>query len=181
MSKYVKDLVTDHLRNRFQGVENALLVNVEGMNANASNALRKELVSKDIHLLVVKGSLAARATEGTVLAPLFEPLGGPAAICWGGEDIVSLAKEVARLGGDAKYQPFAARGGVLDGEKLTAEQVLAVSRWPSREEQIRILVGQILSPAATISGQMLGSGAALASQIEKKAGEGVEPAGAPEG
>ncbi len=181
MSKFVKNLVTDHLRDRLRGVENALLVNVEGMNANANNALRQELASKNIHLLVVKASLAARATAGTELAPLFDSIGGPAAVCWGSEDIVALAKEVTRLGGDAKYQPFAPRRGVLDGEKLTAEQVVGVSKWPSREEQIRILVGQILSPAATLSGQMLGCGAALASQIEKAAGDEAQTAEAPEG
>ena len=49
----------------------------------------------------------------------------------------------------------------------------AVSKWPSRQEQLSILFGQILSPGAKLSSQLLGAGAKLASQIKKKS-EGEE-------
>jgi hypothetical protein len=32
----------------------------------------------------------------------------------------------------------------MDGEHLSADRVKAVSLWPSRQDQIRILLGQIL-------------------------------------
>ena len=60
MSKYVKNLVTEHLRDRLQGVDDALLVDVIGLDANANNRLRTELQEKDIRLVAVKNSLAAR-------------------------------------------------------------------------------------------------------------------------
>ena len=101
-------------------------------------------------MVVVKNSMAARAAEGTPLAPLFEGVSGTAAICWGGEDIVSLAKEITKLAKDDKYEPFEARGGVMDGERLDAPQVEQVSKWPSRTEQLSILLGQILSPGANV-------------------------------
>ena len=126
--------------------------------------------------MVVKNSMAARATEGTPLAPLFADLTGTAAICWGGEDIVSLAKEITRLVKDDKFAPFQARGGVMDGEPLSAPQVEQVSRWPSRTEQLSILLGQILSPGATLVGQLLSVGGALASQIEQKSQSEETPA-----
>ena len=120
MSKYVKNLVTEHLRDRLQDIHNALLVNMVGLDANTNTRLRAELRSKNIQVLVVKNSLAARATEGTPLAPLFAGLSGTAAVCWGSEDIVSLAKEITKLVKDDKYKPFEARGGVMDGERLEA-------------------------------------------------------------
>ena len=92
MSKYVKNLVTEHIRHRLEDVDDALLVNVIGLDANTSSRLRTEMRSKNIHLMVVKNSLAARATPDTPLAPLFDGVAGSAAICWGSEDIVSLAK-----------------------------------------------------------------------------------------
>ena len=98
-------------------------------------------------------------------------LAGTAALCFGGEDIVSLAKEVVRLEEDGGYAPFAARGGAMDGEALTAAQVKQVSKWPNREEQLSLLVGQILGPGATLSAQLIGPGGALASQIKQKAEE----------
>ncbi len=40
MSKYVKNLITDHLRERLKESTTRLLVNMVGMDANANNSLR---------------------------------------------------------------------------------------------------------------------------------------------
>jgi large subunit ribosomal protein L10 len=180
MSKYVKNLIAEHLRQRLSGVSDALLVNVIGLNANNTHRIRTELAGKNIRVMVIKNSLAARAFTDTPLSPMFENLTGTAALCWGGEDIVSLAKEVVRIAGDEKNRPFEPRSGVLDGQRLSAAQVVEVAKWPSRAEQLSILAGQILSPGATLAGQLEAVGGELASQIEQKAeakeGEGETPA-----
>jgi large subunit ribosomal protein L10 len=173
MSKYVKDLITKDLRNRLNGVEDALLVDVIGMKNDRTVQLRQRLRQKNIRIMVVKNSLARRATEGTRLAPAFETGEGTLAIVWGSEDIVSLAKEIVKISELKDFEPFKPKGGALDGQPLTADQVKAVSKWPSRQEQLSILAGQILSPGAKLSSQLLGAGAKLASQIKKK-GEGEE-------
>ena len=174
MSKYVKELVTRDIQRRLDGVEDAVLVSCVGMDANTTNELRGELATKDIHMLVVKNSLARRATEGTSLAPAFEGARGQVGVCWGSTDFVSLVKEVVKLDKDEeKFANFVAGGGVMDGEKLDADGLQAVSKWPSREEQISLLVGQILGPGAQLSGAMLGPGKMLNSQLKKK-GEGDE-------
>ena len=85
MSKFVKNLIAGHLRNRLEGVHDALLVNVVGMDANTNHRLRNELAGKHIHLLVVKNSLADLAVTGTPLEGLLAGVAGSAAICWGGE------------------------------------------------------------------------------------------------
>ncbi|MDA7978050.1 MAG: 50S ribosomal protein L10 [Pirellulales bacterium] len=168
MSKYVKQLMTDHLKQQLDGVENVVLVTVEGIEANANVELRRTLRQKDMQLLVVKNSIARRATEGTALAPAFEGLNGTAAVVWGGTDIVDVAKEVVRLAKEKQFEPFKARGGVLDGQKLSESDVVDVSKWPSRTEQLSILVGQILSPWQSLAGQLVGPSGALASQVKKK-------------
>jgi ribosomal protein L10 len=171
MSKYVKDLVAKEIAGRLNGVDDALLVNVVGLDANKTVVLRKQLREKDIHLMAVKNSLAKRATEGTPLAAAFEGIEGTLAVVWGGEDLISLAKEIVALDKNDEFAEFEARGGVMDGEHLTAERVKEISKWPNREEQLSLLVGQILSPGANLVSQILGPGGALASQIEKKAEE----------
>jgi large subunit ribosomal protein L10 len=175
MSKYVKNLITDHLRTQLKNVNDALLVNMIGLKSNDTMRLRTELANKNIQVLVVKNSMAARAVSGTSLAPMFEGLTGTSAICWGCEDIVSLAKEITKIAQDEKNKPFQARGGVMDGERLSSEQVAQVAKWPGRAEQLAILVGQILSPGADLASQLTSVGGAIASQIEQK-GEGAEDA-----
>jgi ribosomal protein L10 len=172
MSKFVKNLITDELRGRLSGVENALLVSVAGMDANKNSRLRSELRGKNITLLMIKNSLARRAAEGTPLAAAFEQMEGSLALVWGGEDVVSLAKEIVKLSEDKQFAPFEPRGGVMDGGRLSAEQVKQVSKWPSRQEQLSILLGQILSPGANLVSQLTSIGGALASQIKQKAEEG---------
>ena len=172
MSKYVKDLVTRDIQRRLEGVEDAVLVSCVGMDANTTNELRGELDKRDIHMLVVKNSLARRATEGTQLAAAFEGATGQIGVCWGSTDFVSLVKEIVKLDKDAeKYEKFVADGGVMDGEKLDSDGLKAVSKWPSREEQISLLVGQILGPGSQVSGALLGPGKMLNSQIKQKGEE----------
>ncbi len=171
MSRYVKDLVTKEIAKRLDGVSDALLVNVIGLDANKTVVLRRQFRERDIRLLVVKNTMARRATEGTPLAPAFEGMEGTAAVVWGCEDIVSLAKEITRLSDDDEFKAFEARGGVMDGEKLSADRVREISRWPSRYEQLSILSAQILSPGANLAAALAGPGGAVASQIEKKSEE----------
>ena len=76
--------------------------------------------------------------------------------------------KIAKLARDETLKPFEARAGVMDGERLSGKQVEEVSKWPSRTEQLSLLMGQILSPGATLVGQLSSVGGALASQIEQK-------------
>jgi ribosomal protein L10 len=171
MSKFLKNVVSDELAKRLAGVDDALLVNVVGLDANRTVKLRQELRQKNIRIMVVKNSLVRRATEGTPLAAAFAGIDGTYAVVWGAEDIVSLAKEVVRLAEDKAYEGFEARGGVMGGEQLSPEKVKEVSKWPSREEQLSLLVGQILGPGATLAAQLIGPASTLAGQIKQKSEE----------
>jgi ribosomal protein L10 len=167
MSKYVKDLITKDLQKRLDGVSDLLLVDVIGIENNKAVELRKRLRRKKINLLVVKNSLARRATEGTSLAPAFDSAEGRMALVWGGEDIISLAKEIIAIAEKKEFEPFATKGGVMDGQRLSAPQVKEVSRWPSRTELLSLVAGQIVGVASEFASQLTGPAQQLASQIEK--------------
>jgi large subunit ribosomal protein L10 len=170
MSKVIKDLMAKDLTRRWQGVKDGVVVKVVGIPANETVELRKQLRQKDIHLMVVKTSLARRAATGTPLQGAFDGHVGPLAFMWGSTDMVALAKEAARLHKAKELAAFEALGGIMDGEPLSAARVQEISTWPTREEQLSILMGQIRSPGARLMGALLGPGALLASQI-KKCGE----------
>ena len=167
MSKYVKQLMTDELKRRWDGVEDALLVDMMQVEANDSVVLRQRLREKDIHVMVVKNSLAARATEGTSLAPAFEGAGGSLAVAWGGEDVVTLAKEIVAIETGDEFANFATRGGVMGGEKLSPEEVKQVSKWPSRTELIATVAGQAIGIGSELASCLTAPAQQLASQIEE--------------
>jgi len=176
MSKQLKDLIASEVRTRLSGVNDALLVNVIGLNSSNTFNLRKELRSKNISLLVVKNSLARRATEGTPLSRAFDESEGSLAVVWGAEDFVSLAKELVALHRKPEFERFTARGGVMEGEKLSPEKVTEISKWPNRAGQISIVMGQALSPGAKLLSQITGPGGKLLSQVKKKAEDEESPA-----
>ena len=167
MSKFVKQLVTNEIAKRLDGVQYLMLVGLTGINANKTVNLRATLASKDINLMVIKNSLARRATEDTVLAAAFREIEGPCAVCWGATDIVALAKELVKLTKDKTLQGFQIYGALLDEEFLGTAQAMDISKWPTREEQIAILLGQIVGVGAKLSGQFIAFGGKIASQIEK--------------
>lgn len=178
MSKYVKNLISEEVVRRLEGVSDALLVDVIGLDSAQTYALRKRLRDKKISVLVVKTSLARRALRDTALAPAFEGTDGAVAVCWGSEDFISLAKEITELHKGKEFEKFQTRAGVMDGEKLSPERVEEVSKWPNRAEQLSLLVGQILGVGSKLSSQLIGPAGALASQVESKSKEeeGAAPA-----
>lgn len=186
MSKYVKGLITDHVRTQMEGAQDALLVSMVGVDSNINGQIRTDLASKGIRVLFVKNSLARRACVGSKLEGLFDNVEGSVAVCWGAADVVSLAKEIVRLSQDKRFAPgknapagtgFLVVGGIMDGDVMSPEMVVQVSKWASREETIAKLVGQILGPGANLAAALVGPGAALASQIKSKSeGEDAEAA-----
>lgn len=172
MSKFVKNLIVDQIKKELAEIQDCVLVNVIGLDAEESGKLRDRLHEKNIHIRVVKKSLAVRATEGTSLAPAFDGIGGSVAVCWGGSDFVSMVKEIVEVDNDQNnFEAFAACGGVLDGEALTPAAVAEISKWPTREEVLSTLVGQLLGPGATLAAQLIGPGGTLAAQISEIDGD----------
>jgi len=167
MSKVVKKLISRDIATRLAGVNDAVVANVIGMTGNENYNIRKTLRDKGIGLLVVKRTLAARATEGTSLRPAFDSQAGSVAVLWGGEDFVSLVRTITKLASSGEFSKLEIKGGVMDGEAMTAEQIKKVSKWPSRQEQISMLVGQILSPGSTLAGQLVGPARTIAGQVKK--------------
>ena len=173
MSKELKNMTVEEYSRRLKGVNDAVLVDVIGMDSLSTFTFRKELRSKNLNLLVVKGSLARRAAEGTSLVSAFEGDSGSVAVVWGGDDFVSLAKEIVEIQKKPVYEKCKSRGGVMDGEKLSAEKLAEVAKWPNRTQQIGLLIGQILAPGANLLSQIKAPGGLLMSQVKKKS-EGDE-------
>ena len=176
MSKLIKNMMVDDLKGRLQGVGEVIVVSLGRLDAQKTTQLRQALRKKRISLQLVKNSLARRAMLGTPLEPALEQAEGMLAIAWGAEDVVDLAKELDRLTGVKDFEGFECRGGALDGARLGADDIKKVAKWPTRQEQLSILSGQISSLAGTLAGQIVSAGGTLAGQISQRADD-LEKAG----
>ena len=151
MSKPIKDLILAEYTERFKGVEDALLIDIRGIDANDNNTLRLGLAKKDIRITVVKNTLARKAFAGTGLEQLTAATIGPSAIAWGAESVVEVARELADWA--KKLDELELKAAVLDGELFDGEAgVKRLSTFPTRTEAQAKVVQLVLSPASNVVG-----------------------------
>jgi large subunit ribosomal protein L10 len=145
MSKYVKNLVTTDLTKRLREVDAVAVVSPRGITATRNNQIRRKLREKGLRMLVVKNSLLKRGLKDLKLKG-FEPLlEGPCALVFGKASISAIA----RLLLDAKKEDdkLELRGAFFDGEVYVGVKgIEQVSKLPTREDAVALLVGGILGP-----------------------------------
>lgn len=160
MSKFVKELMSRDYAERLEGVENALVVSIRGIDANTNNRLRMDLQQKDIRITVVRNNLARKSFDDGPLAGLAPVLEGPSAIAYGAESVIDVARELVKWA--KEVQKLELKGAILDGMLFEGKEgVERLSKFPTREEALSEAVTLILSPARTLMGQVKGPGGRL--------------------
>lgn len=177
MSKQIKQMIIDEIRQKLGECRDVLVVNSSKLDAITDNRFRGSLRAKGIHLLQVKNTLARRALEEVGVKSMDGVLAGPSTLVWGGEDIVSLSKEIAKWAKD--LDKLEIKGGAVEGQVVDAKGVVDLSKSPGRMELISQIVGLALSPGARLCGALLGPGGKISGQVKSLADkEGEAPAAA---
>jgi large subunit ribosomal protein L10 len=157
MSKQVKDLITRELTARLKDVDGVAVINPRGINAIKNNLIRRRLHEKGLRMVVVKNTLARRATEGTALKGFDRLLDGPSAVIYGQQSVPNIARAV--MAEKKADDTLELRGVFFDGEVYTGDKgVEQVSKLPTREEAIGQLVAAILGPGSKLAGALKGPG-----------------------
>jgi large subunit ribosomal protein L10 len=140
-----KARVIEELTERLRG-GSVVVVDYQGMNVAQSTRLRARSRESGVEFVVAKNTLAQRAANEAGIEGLEEFLVGPTAIAFT-EDPVEGAKLMSEFSNEV--ETFEIKGGVLDGgQVMSAEDVLALSRLPGREQLLAQLLGAIQSPLA---------------------------------
>ncbi|MGY8757231.1 MAG: 50S ribosomal protein L10 [Phycisphaerales bacterium] len=149
MSKQIKHLIVTEYKRRFDEVNNALIVDIRGIDAIENNDLRVDLLGKDIHVTVLKNSLAKTAFEGTSLEALSTTLSGPSALVFGGDSVVGVARNLVDWA--KKVKNLDLKAAVLDGELFEGVAgVKRLSEFPTKDEAQGTVVQLVLSPAGNL-------------------------------
>ena len=159
MSKPVKDMIMRTYREKFAGVNDALLVDIRGVDAHQNRNLRSTLAAKQIRITVVKNNLAKKVFEQTGLAPLNELIDGPTALVYGGESVVNVAREIIEQA--KKIEKMQVKGAVMEGTVFGPGEVERLSQFPTRVEAQGQVIGVVLGAA----GQLLGAATSAGSNI----------------
>jgi large subunit ribosomal protein L10 len=180
MSKQVKDLITQELTGRLKDLDGVAVINPRGIDGNKNHGIRRRLREKGMRMTVVKNTLARRATKDSKLAGFDKLLDGPSAVVYGGASLPTIARQL--LEEKKKDETLELRGVFFDGEAYVGDKgVEQVSKLPTREEAIALVVAALLGPGKKLAAALKGPGGTLGAMlksIENKAKdkEGSAPA-----
>ena len=145
MNREEKARVIEELTERLRG-GSLVVVDYQCMNVAQSTRLRARSRESGVEFMVAKNTLAQRAANEAGVEGLKEFVVGPTAIDFT-EDPVEGAKLMIEFSDEV--ETFEIKGGILDGGRvMSAEDVVALSRLPGREQLLAQLLGAIQSPLA---------------------------------
>ncbi len=165
MSRRVKEMLIEDLGVRLKGIKDFVVVDASKLDGVTANKLRLSMRKKKISALAVRNKLGRVALKNVGMTSLDTLLEGPSTLVWGGEDIVSLSKEIAKWA--KEIEPLKIKGGTTEGTTLSKETVDELAKSPGRKELIGQIAAAMMGPGAQLAGALLGPGRKLASQIEK--------------
>ena len=172
-NKDVKQFVIKDLEIRFKDLDGVAVVNPRGIDGIKTNNLRRTLRTHGLRMMVVRNSLARRASGATKIKGFETLLDGPSAVVYGEASAPAIAR--ALLEAKKADDKLELRGIFFDGEAYKGmDGIKKVSKFPTREEAIATVIAAILSPGKKLAGALKGPGgkiAALIKTVEEKAKE----------
>jgi len=122
-----------------------VLADCTGLTVGDTNALRFKLREVRGELKVAKNTLVKLAAAGTQVEQLTDDLRGPNSMVLAYEDPVAVAKALVEFAKDNDNVRI--KVGVLEGNRIDAEAVTALSKLPSKEVLIAQLLSVMVAPA----------------------------------
>ncbi len=160
MSKYVKDLLTKELHDRYNTLDSVLWIDMTGAGGVVTNQFRADLHTKNMRAEIVRNALFKRACGEGPLGTLADSLSGPSMLVSGGESLIDIAKVVDDWAG--KIPSLSLRGAVLEGEYIGEDRVESLAKMPTKSELQGTIASIILSPGGNLAAAVLAGGSNIA-------------------
>ena len=175
--KRVGQAYREKLVNRIQnGLENnnaMFLLNYSHLSGAKMNELRKNLKSAGADVYVSKNALARLALKNLKQESLANRVTGQTAFIWTTADAVTISKILVKF--VEQCETVTVPGGLLEGQLLEQQDVKKISKLPTREVLLSLLLATIQAPVARLAGAFNAKSRELLSILgqlsEKKGGK----------
>src|SRR4051812_15944320 len=177
MNKEQKAAAVAEIAQNIQESDAVFAVDYRGLSVPQAAELRSKLREADARFQVVKNTLTLRAADQAGAEALKELLEGPTALTFVRGDAAAAAKALRDYARATELLPF--KGGLMDGNPLSPDDISAIARLPSRQQLYAQLVGVVAHPIAGLArmlNQLIGGLAIALGQIQEK---GLGGGGAP--
>jgi large subunit ribosomal protein L10 len=171
MNRDQKAAVVEELSEQIRSAEAIFAVDYRGISVSDAAELRGRLRDAGTRFRVVKNSLTERASDQAGVEQLKAMLEGPTALAFVTGDAALAAKalsEAARMFGTLEF-----KGGLMEGNALSAEQIQSIARLPAREVLHGQLVGTIAAPLSQLVRTLNALISGIAIQLQQVAEQGL--------
>ena len=159
------------LKERFAGVQTAVLTEYRGLTVRQLSDLRKQLKGISAEYKVVKNRLARIAIKGSPLDGLGKHLSGPTGVAYTRHDPVSVAKALQVF---VKNNPaLTIKVGVVEGKVLEPAALKSLADLPSKEALRAQLVGALQGPMSKLVTLLTAVQGELVRVIEARSKQGA--------
>jgi large subunit ribosomal protein L10 len=169
MNREQKAAAVAEIATRIQESDAVFAVDYRGLSVPQAAELRAKLREADARFQVVKNTLTLRAADQAGAEALKALLVGPTALTYVRGDAAAAAKAIRDYARASDLLPF--KGGLLDGNPVTPDDISAIARLPSREVLYQQLVGVVAHPIAGLArtlNALIGGLAVALGQIQEK-------------
>lgn len=141
------------LKDEFSQYNGYIFTDYRGMTVEQITTLRRTLMKKDSAYRVVKNRYA-RIALSQLDRSADEQLVGPTAIALvKGDEANAVAKDLYALAREGA--PLVVKGGIIDGQFFSAEEVEALSKLPGKLELVAMLMATMMAPVQKLAATML--------------------------
>ena len=161
------------IKEDLDGVSAVWVVDYCGLTVKDIQALRVAIRESGASMKVYKNTLMHIALDEAGLPTLDDILEGPSAFVFCGDDVAAAAKAVKTFA--KTNQNLEIKGGLMEGEQVSAAQVEAIASLPSREELLAQIAGAISGVARGLAVALNGVPSGLA-QVTKAVADQKEAA-----
>ena len=176
MNREEKAAVIEEVARQIQDAEAIYAVDYRGASVPQAAELRARLREADATFRVVKNTLTERAADQAGAEGLKVYLEGPTAMTFVRGDAAAAAKALADFRRTSGLLTF--KGGWMNGEALSPDQMDAIARLPTRDVLYGRLVGMVASPLTGLVTSLGGLIGGLARQLGQIAEQGLVGGGA---
>jgi large subunit ribosomal protein L10 len=178
MNREQKTAIVEEVAAQIREAEAVFAVDYRGISVPQAATLRERLGEAGARFRVVKNTLTLRAADQAGAETLKDVLEGPTAFTFvnpDGGDVALAAKALAQFKRENDLLDF--KGGLMNGEPLTAEQIAEIARLPAKDVLHGQLVGVVASPITGLVRGLNALIAGLAVQLRQIAEQGMVPVG----
>jgi large subunit ribosomal protein L10 len=177
LNKDQKAAVIEKVAGEIEAADAVFAVDYRGLSVKQAVDLRSSLREADAQFSVVKNTLTLRAVDQAGAEHLKPYLEGPTALTFVRGDAALAAKVIARF--KREHGMLDWKGGQMQGQPLTPEELDSIARLPARDVLHGQLVGMIAMPLNGLVRGLASMISGLASQLQQVADQGLVGGEAP--